>query len=73
MAAYRAGVKTVFIPKANERDLAELDKTVLANIKFVTAENVETVINGALALPKSEEEAYIPVTEFNKTAAAISQ
>lgn len=73
MAAYRAGVKTVFIPKANERDLAELDKTVLSNIKFVTAENVETVINGALAFPKSEEEAYIPVTEFNKTAAAISQ
>lgn len=73
MAAYRAGVKTVFIPKANERDLAELDKTVLSNIKFVAAENVETVINGALALPKSEEEAYIPVTEFNKTAAVISQ
>ena len=73
MAAYRAGVKTVFIPKANERDLAELDKTVLSNIKFVTAENVETVINGALAFPKSEEEAYIPVTEFNKTAAVISQ
>ena len=73
MAAYRAGVKTVFIPKANERDLAELDKTVLANIKFITAENVETVINGALAFPKSEEETYIPVTEFNKTAAVISQ
>ncbi len=73
MAAYRAGVKTVFIPKANERDLAELDKTVLSNIKFVTAENVETVINGALAFPKSEEEAYIPVAEFNKTAAVISQ
>ena len=73
MAAYRAGVKTVFIPKANERDLAELDKTVLSNIRFITAENVETVINGALAFSETQEEAYIPVTEFNKATATISQ
>lgn len=73
MAAYRAGVKTVFIPKANESDLAELDKTVLSNIEFITADNVETVINGALAFPVKEDETYIPVTEFEKTTATISQ
>lgn len=73
MAAYRAGVKTVFIPKANERDLAELDKTVLSNIRFVTAENVETVINGALAFAGTQEETYIPVKEYNKATATISQ
>ncbi len=48
MAAYRAGVKTVYIPKANESDLAELDKTVLENVSFITAENVSRVIEGAL-------------------------
>ncbi len=73
MAAYRAGVKTVFIPKANERDLAELDKTVLANIEFITADNVEAVIKGALAFPVTEEETYIPVPEYKKSVAAISQ
>ncbi len=48
MAAYRAGVKTVFIPKANEADLAELDKAVTDNVRFITAENVEEVVEGTL-------------------------
>lgn len=72
MAAYRAGVKTVFIPKANEADLAELDKTVLANVDFVVAEKVETVIDGALLFPFKKEENFIPVPEY-KTAGRISQ
>ena len=73
MAAYRAGVKKVFIPKANEADLAELDKTVTANIEFVTAENVETVVLGALALPPENKAEFIPVPEYKKEAATISQ
>ena len=72
MAAYRAGVKTVFIPKANEADIAELDKTVLANVSFVVAEKVETVINGALLFDKSEEK-FIPVSEYNCASGRISQ
>ena len=72
MAAYRAGVKTVFIPKANEADLAEIDKTVLGSINFVVAENVDTVIEGALCFP-AKEESYIPVTKYKETTATISQ
>lgn len=72
MAAYRAGVKTVFIPKANEADLAELDKTVLANVSFVVAEKVETVIEGALLFDKNEEK-FIPVPEYKAAAGRISQ
>lgn len=48
MAAYRAGIKTVVIPKNNEPDLAELDSVVTDNIKFVTAEQVDTVLKTAL-------------------------
>ncbi len=55
MAAYRAGVKTVFIPKANEADLEELDKSVLENVEFVTVSNVETVIDNALCAPTNNE------------------
>ena len=72
MAAYRAGVKTVFIPKANEADLAEIDKTVLGSINFVVAENVDTIIEGALCFP-AKEESYIPVTKYKETTATISQ
>jgi len=74
MAAYRAGVKTVFIPKANEADIAELDKTVLANVKFVVAERVETVIEGALKkTDEKEAEKFIPVPEVSRAAGRISQ
>ncbi len=73
MAAYRAGVKTVFIPKENESDLSEIDKTVLKNVKFIPVTNVEAVINGALTL--NEDKKYCPQTEMmGKTkTAAISQ
>ena len=48
MAAMRHGIQTVVIPKANERDLAEIDPTVRSALNFVTAETVETVLDAAL-------------------------
>ncbi len=51
MAAYRAGVKTVCIPKENEPDIAELDEVVRQNVKFVVAEDIGTVLDAALVTP----------------------
>ncbi len=48
LAADRAGISTIIIPKSNERDLEEIPKTVLSKIKFTPVEQVEEVI--ALAL-----------------------
>ncbi len=48
MAALRHGIRTVIIPKDNERDLAEIDKTVRNSLIFVTAETVDTVLATAL-------------------------
>ncbi len=48
MAALRHGVHTVIIPKANEKDLEEIDQTVRSALNFVTAENVQTVLETAL-------------------------
>ncbi len=48
MAAYRHHFTTVVIPQDNEVDLAEIDEVVKQNVKFVTARNVETVIETAL-------------------------
>ena len=53
MAAYRAGVKTVFIPAENLPDLAEVDTAVKAVLRFVPAEDAWTVITGALSRPVS--------------------
>ena len=48
MAAYRAGVKTVIIPKENESNLKDIDKKVKENITFVIAEDIDTVLKTAL-------------------------
>lgn len=49
MAAYRAGVKTVIIPKNNEPDLEELDPKIKEGLEFVTVEHVDEVLKVALA------------------------
>ena len=48
LAAYRAGVKTVIIPKKNEKDLADIDSEVLKNLNFITATTVFDVLENAL-------------------------
>ena len=54
MAAYRGGVKTVFIPKDNLADLEEVDAVVKENIKFVPVSNVAEILDYAL-INNSEE------------------
>ena len=48
MAALRHGIRTVIIPKDNERDLEEIDQTVRRSLNFITAETVDTVLDAAL-------------------------
>lgn len=48
MAAYRAGVKTVIIPKKNEPDLEEIEPKVREAIEFVAVDRVEQVLEVAL-------------------------
>ena len=61
MAAYRAGVKTVCIPKENEPDIDELDDVVKNNLKFVIAEDINTVLETALVLPNCEPRGTAPL------------
>ena len=51
MAAYRAGIRTVCIPKDNEADLQDIDEAVKANVRFVPAEDITTVLETALVMP----------------------
>ncbi len=61
MAAYRAGVKTVCIPKENEPDLEEIDEVVKSSLKFVAAEDISTVLETALVLPNCAPEKKAPM------------
>ncbi len=58
IAALRAGVKTVVIPKGNKRDLAELPEVVRDNLKFICAETLQDVLQVALQ-PEREAEKKI--------------
>lgn len=48
LAAHRAGIDTIIIPKENEKDLKNIPKTVTNKVNFILAEKVEDVINNAL-------------------------
>ena len=48
LAAHRAGVKKVLIPKENEKDLIDVPKKVREDIKIIPVENADEVIKIAL-------------------------
>lgn len=48
MAALRHGIRTVIVPKDNEKDLEQIDPTVRNALNFITAQTVDTVLNAAL-------------------------
>lgn len=54
MAAYRAGVTTVFIPRDNIHDLDEIDEIVKENINFIPVSFVDEIIEKALIFSKNE-------------------
>jgi len=51
LAAHRAGLKTVLIPRRNEKDLDDLPEEVRQAIRFVVVERVEDVLREALEPP----------------------
>jgi len=48
LAAHRGGIKTVLIPHENERDLAEIPKTVIQNLEIKPVRWIDEVLEVAL-------------------------
>jgi ATP-dependent Lon protease len=57
LAAMRAGITTVIIPKLNEKDLADVPEEAKQKLKFVPAENVDEVLSVAL---EKDDSATLP-------------
>jgi len=51
LAAHRAGLKTVVIPKRNKKDLAEIPKRVKRSINVVLVDQMDAVLTTALLPP----------------------
>jgi ATP-dependent Lon protease len=51
LAAHRGGIKTVIIPKDNERDLEEIPKNVIGDLNIYPVQWIDEVLNIALESP----------------------
>ena len=74
LAALRAGVSTVFIPKENEKDLAEINDSVKKHLRIIPVSQVDEVIGQALARkpePIEWEEPPEPVTPAPEPTGAL--
>jgi ATP-dependent Lon protease len=61
MAAHRSDIETVILPKENEKDLEDIPKSVLDNVKIVLVEHMDEVLEIALESPilKKDGEEFI--------------
>jgi ATP-dependent Lon protease len=51
LAAHRAGIKTIIVPKDNEKDLADIPKSVLDVLNLYMVQTMDEVLKIALAEP----------------------
>jgi ATP-dependent Lon protease len=75
LAALRGGLKTVLIPKENEKDLAEIPDNVKRGLKIFPVKTVDELLGQALASPLTplawpedgETEAVIPASSEERS------
>ena len=60
VAARRAGVRTVLVPRGNEKDLGEVPDEVRADLEFVIVETMDQVLEHALDRGGPAAEAVLP-------------
>lgn len=61
MAAYKAGITTVFIPEENVPDLQKIDKTVSDKVSFIPVKTVSEILDAVLLPSKTVfEEVAVP-------------
>lgn len=66
LAAHRAGLDTVILPRRNEADLEEVPEDVKKAIKFVLVDTVDEVLAAALPDGVSKQKAFPSRTKANK-------
>ncbi len=73
LAAHRAGLKNIILPKDNEKDLADIPKNVLDILNIYLVETMDEVLKIALAdplparLPAEPEAAAVEVDAQDDT------
>ena len=65
LAAHRAGIKKVLIPRENKKDLTEVPKTILENMEIIPVKNVDEVLKVALTKTLKRVE-WVDVDQISK-------
>jgi ATP-dependent Lon protease len=55
LAAHRVGLKTVLLPRRNQKDLVEISKKARADLHIVSVDHMDQVIEVALKPPRSKK------------------
>ena len=55
LAAHRGGIKTIICPKENEKDLKDIPKEVLKELKIILVDHVDQVLINALDIKNPKE------------------
>ena len=66
LAAHRAGIKQVIIPKENEKDLADMPKKIIDDIKITPVEYADEVLKIALTKELKRVE-WVEVEKISKS------
>ena len=66
LAAHRAGIKQVIIPKENEKDLADMPKKIIDDIKITPVEHADEVLKIALTKELKRVE-WVEVESISKS------
>ncbi len=69
LAAHRAGIKTVILPARNERDLDDLPPELRKEMNFILVDNIDQVLDAALAKPGEPHVSDTPANGHIKHAA----
>ncbi len=70
LAAHRAGLKTVLIPKDNRKDLRDIPRRVRDKLRILPVEFMDDVLREALVLAKPEDFFRVPLPVSSEPSAA---
>jgi ATP-dependent Lon protease len=68
IAAHRAQIKTVIMPKENKKDLDDIPQYVLKDLNFVFVEHMDDVLKAAFAFSDSKKRLHMPVSDQKEYA-----
>ncbi len=54
LAAHRGGIKTIIIPKDNEKDIEEIPKKIAKELTIIPVDHMDQVLKNALVLDDPE-------------------